>query len=130
LVRGKSPGWFTIRAIGGSDTAVVRGLAWLLYAEVWVRPTTLTMGIGGTEELSTTVYAGNDVLLSNADITWRSLSPNIASVSAKGLVTALGVGNALIIADYAEPSDASNPVWCRANDASGSAYVSVVSRGP
>jgi len=125
LVKGISPGWFTIRAISGSDTALLRDRVSLAGVEVYVSPNTLTMVIGDSVPFSTKVFTGNDFELSSETITWRSLSPEVASVSAAGLVKAVGVGSTEIVADYTEPPDALNPAWCRANDATGGTRVNV-----
>ena len=54
--------------------------------------------IGATQQLSASVLDQKGEPIANAAITWASLSPAIASVSATGLVTALGNGPAQVSA--------------------------------
>jgi hypothetical protein len=130
LVTGVSPGLITIRATSGTETAAVRLAVFMLYPEVDVLPRSATIEVGTTTQLGTNVFAGNDLLLSNASVTWKSQSPEIATVSATGLVTALSVGVAEVDAFYAEQSTPTDTVWCSANETSGIGYVHVTARAP
>ncbi|SMD32771.1 Por secretion system C-terminal sorting domain-containing protein [Reichenbachiella faecimaris] len=67
------------------ETAAVTG--------VTVSPTTLSLEPGQTQQLSETVAPVN---ASNKNVTWASSNAGVASVSATGLVTANGDGNATI----------------------------------
>lgn len=61
---------------------------------VTVTPLTATITTaGGTTQLTATVSPAN---ATNRNVTWASLSPTVASVSATGLVTAVANGTALI----------------------------------
>ena len=58
-----------------------------------VSPTSHTMYVGETVQLSASVLPDN---ASNKNVSWTSLSPSVASVDDKGLVTANKEGNATI----------------------------------
>src|SRR4051794_16463743 len=66
-------------------------------AEVNVVPSTVSLSMGQTSQLSVLVYdkAGNPV---TATPTWTSSDSRIASVSSSGQVTAAGVGTTAITA--------------------------------
>lgn len=130
LVMGVSPGVVTIHATSGTETGSIRLAVFMLYPEVDVLPRSVTLEIGTTTQLGTNVFAGNGALLSNASITWNSQSPDIATVSTTGLVTALGVGVAEVDAFYAEQSSPTDTVWCNANKTSGIASVHVIAHAP
>lgn len=63
-----------------------------------VRPNVDTLFPTGTRALTVTVNDQNGVALAGAPIVWRSITPNLASVSATGTVTAVAVGTARIVA--------------------------------
>ncbi len=60
---------------------------------VSVSPTTATLNIGGTQQLTETVLPAN---ATNKSVTWSSSNTAVATVSTSGLVTAVAVGSATI----------------------------------
>src|SRR5438128_4237836 len=82
---------------GSSDTAVVT-VTPAPVASVTLNPTSTTVLVGQTAQLSatTTDSAGN--VLSGRTVTWVSSNSSVAAVSAVGLVTGVGLGSATIIA--------------------------------
>ncbi|HEX7123665.1 MAG TPA: Ig-like domain-containing protein, partial [Gemmatimonadaceae bacterium] len=54
--------------------------------------------VGGTLQLTATVYDALNKKIPNATVAWESLTPSVASVSSTGLVTGLTVGEATIVA--------------------------------
>jgi uncharacterized protein YjdB len=60
---------------------------------VTVSPTTATLNVGGTQQLTATVAPSN---ATNKTVTWSSSNAGIASVNASGLVTAVATGSATI----------------------------------
>jgi uncharacterized protein YjdB len=60
---------------------------------VSVSPTTVSLGIAGTNQLTATAAPAN---ATNKTVTWSSSNTAIATVSASGLVTAVAAGNATI----------------------------------
>ena len=82
---------------GTSDTAVVT-VTPAPVASVTLNPTSTTVLVGQTAQLSatTTDSAGN--VLSGRTVTWVSSNASVATVSASGLVTGVGLGSATITA--------------------------------
>ena len=76
-------------------------------ASVSVAPTTATLTLGGTQQLTATALAANGEAVPNAAITWTTSAPGIVSVSATGLVTALAAGDVNVIATSATNAAAS-----------------------
>ena len=60
---------------------------------VTVAPTSATILVGSTQQLTATVAPAN---AASPDVTWSSSAPSVATVSATGLVTAVSVGTATI----------------------------------
>lgn len=58
-----------------------------------------TLRVGGKVQLAATGLNAAGQPLSGRPVNWTSTNPNVASVSATGEVTALGVGNSTIIAE-------------------------------
>ncbi len=65
-------------------------------ASVVITPTSATLFVGGTLQLSVVVRDSNGNVVSGAAVAWTSSSDNVASVSASGLVTARAVGNTTV----------------------------------
>ena len=77
-----------------------------------VSPSELTLtALGDTATLASTVYDAAGNVISDAEVTWASPGPNVATVAADGLVVAVGNG--------------STPVMATAGAVSGSATVTV-----
>jgi hypothetical protein len=58
-----------------------------------VSPTTATISVGGTQQLTATVLPSN---ATNKNVTWSSSNTAVTTVSTSGLVTAIAVGSATI----------------------------------
>lgn len=60
---------------------------------VTVSPTTATIGVGATQQLTATVAPAN---ATNKDVTWSTTNAGVATVNSSGLVTGVGAGSATI----------------------------------
>src|SRR5206468_10358467 len=67
-------------------------------ASVSESPTSATILVGGTEQLTATPLDANGNPLSGRAIIWSTDAASVATVNASGLVTAAGVGSASITA--------------------------------
>jgi len=68
-------------------------------ASVVVSPSELTFSaLGDTATLAATVYDAAGNIIANAEVTWASSDPGVATVTANGLVAAVGNGSASITA--------------------------------
>ena len=67
-------------------------------ASLSLSPTTVTMTTGEVTTLVATTRAAGGNVLSGRTIDWRSGAPNVATVSASGIVTAVAPGAAVILA--------------------------------
>lgn len=96
-VTGVKAGSTTITATseGGFTSTCTVTVSNIAVTSVSVSPTSQTLSIGGTKQLTATVSPSN---ASNKTITWSSSNSNVASVSSTGLVTANAVGTASITA--------------------------------
>ena len=64
-----------------------------------ITPASVTMNaLGETVQLTVTVFDQNNVVIDGATVTWQSSTASVASVSAQGLVTAVGNGRVTITA--------------------------------
>lgn len=97
-VDGVAPGTVTITATseGKSGTAAVTVVPPAV-ASVDVAPTTATILVGGTVQLTATPKSANGTPL-DRPVTWASNNPAAATVDAAGLVTGVGAGAATISA--------------------------------
>ncbi|WP_396220863.1 beta strand repeat-containing protein [Gemmatimonas sp.] len=96
VVAGVALGTATITAVSVGDTTL-RATATVnvvpIVRAVAVTPITASLFINGTQQLSATVTADAGAAQT---VTWRSSNPAAATVSATGLVTAVGLGSAAI----------------------------------
>jgi trimeric autotransporter adhesin len=91
------PGQATITGASGGKTGTATiTVSQVPVGSVTITPSSATITLGATTQLSATVKdtAGN--VLSGRPVTWVSLNHAVATVSATGLVTAAGVGSAVI----------------------------------
>jgi len=99
---GTTAGTANITATAGAVTSgpcVVTALGAIPKA-ITIPPTVLALVIGESQQLVATVRDENGVALSGFTVTWESDDTDIATVSSTGLVTAVGVGVANIVARY------------------------------
>ncbi|MGI8547056.1 MAG: Ig-like domain-containing protein [Gemmatimonadaceae bacterium] len=73
-------------------------------ASVAVSPSSGTIAVGGTLALSATVRDASGNTLSGRTVTWSSSTPQVATVSSSGVVTAVAPGSATITATSEERS--------------------------
>jgi hypothetical protein len=99
LVTGVAAGPATITATseGKSGTAAVT-VSNVPVASVVVSPTAANVSVGGTVQLSATPTDAAGAVLTGRVVTWTSVNPAIATVSAAGLVTGVAAGSATITA--------------------------------
>ncbi|MBL0170615.1 MAG: Ig-like domain-containing protein [Gemmatimonadaceae bacterium] len=99
VVSALAPGTARITATSegktGSATIVVIPVP---VASVQITPASAALLIGATQQLTAVARSAGGSVLSGRSVTWTSGAPNIASVSANGLVTALAPGTAIVVA--------------------------------
>ena len=105
-VTGAGVGSATITAVSerATGSAVVMVLPGGV-ARVTISPRTASMRLGHTVTLSAETWDALGELLPAMDVTWRSLSPAVASVDAGGVVRGLAPGHAEIVASIDGVSD-------------------------
>lgn len=80
-------------------------------ASVTIFPTSVTMGVGGTQPLIATLKDVSDATLTGRAVVWKSSDENIARVSQAGIVTAVnGSASPVTITASSEGKSASVPV--------------------
>lgn len=98
VLTGVAPGTATIIAVSMADTTR-RGQAVVtvvpMIRGIDVQPTTASVVLGGTRQLSATV--SGDVGISTA-VLWRSANPSIVQVAANGIVTGVAQGTTTVTA--------------------------------
>ena len=99
LVTAAGAGTATITATseGKSGTASVT-VSNIPVASVTVSPTTASLSVGQTAQLTAAPKDANGNVLTGRPVTWSSNNGSVATVSATGLVTAAGAGSATITA--------------------------------
>ncbi|HYL54097.1 MAG TPA: Ig-like domain-containing protein, partial [Gemmatimonadales bacterium] len=99
LVTAGSAGTATITAMseGKSGTASVT-VSSTPVASVAVSPTTASLSVGQTAQLTATTKDANGNILTGRPVTWSTSNGSVATVSSSGLVTAAGAGSATITA--------------------------------
>ncbi len=111
--------WGTVYA-SGSWTSETLDCYWDVEVEnspisvdnISLNPTSTTLNVGETRQLSATISPSN---ATNKSVSWSSTDTSVATVSSSGLVTAISTGAAIIN--------------CRANDSSGKYATSSVTVG-
>ena len=81
-----------------STTITVNAPAPVPVASVSVSPATASLQVGGTVQLAATTRDANNNVLTGRVVGWSSSNTGISTVSASGLVTAVGAGSATITA--------------------------------
>jgi len=67
-------------------------------SSVVVSPESVSLAVSNTAQLSATVRTTSGNVISSSDVTWQSSSAAVATVSSAGLVTAVTLGKATVIA--------------------------------
>ena len=103
VVTGVSPGTTVIRARSRAvasiaDSATVDVIARGVPTTITLVPRLDTLSPRGTRTLQATVRDQRGVVLDGTPVTWRSLNSTLATVSTTGLVTAVALGEARIVA--------------------------------
>jgi uncharacterized protein YjdB len=105
VVTAVGPGTTFIRAIGGGLGGAKSGQEELTVitpaaavSKVIVLPATATLVVGSTQQLLAAPVDANGEVLTGKPLTWSSSNPAVATVSTGGLVQAIGVGTATIVA--------------------------------
>jgi hypothetical protein len=88
---------------GETEVTVVLG-----DVELAVSPTTATIGLGGTVQLTASLTDGYGNPLADAEVDWATLDPTVATVDPVGLVTGVGQGSAQIVATFSGVGDAAD----------------------
>ena len=106
LVTALTNGYVQIAASSGGLTASASIIVAQAPGRIEVMPSSSTLSaLGETVQLTYTVYDGNDESIPGAGVSWSSDDDTVASVSANGLVTAVGNGTAQITATSGEVSE-------------------------
>lgn len=102
LVTAVKAGTTGIRAASAllSDQATITVIGSTI-ASVSISPSSVQLPAGGARQLSATALDGGGNQIPNAAIMWSSSNPIVATVSARGLVTAVSTGNVTISATAA-----------------------------
>lgn len=93
---------------GVAELAVVDNS--LVPASVVVRPQDVRLQLGDTLRLDATILDSEGLVLSGSEVAWNSSDSTVLSVDSGGLVTALGVGNAIVRATVDGVSGEQNAV--------------------
>jgi hypothetical protein len=104
LVKGVAPGYSSIIASSGkaADTTLIRIVEGVARAGVNISPDTVVLKwLDATATLTAEVRDGEGTLVAEPGSIWTSLNPGIAQMDDRGIVTAKGVGVALIVATAA-----------------------------
>lgn len=95
LAAGSSTITATIDGVEGTASVTV---ATQPVGSVTVSPTSASLTVGGTRQLSVTVRDATGGVITGKQVTWSSSDTDVATVSSSGLVTAVGAGQASIAA--------------------------------
>ena len=88
----------TATALGGA-TASVSVTVDVVANTVRVTPAGIALsGVGSTQTLTVEVRDVQGIVVTNPSVTWASLNPAVATVSGAGVVTAVGAGQATVVA--------------------------------
>lgn len=99
LVTGVAAGATTLTVTSEGKTSTVNvQVSPVPVASVRLDPATSDLTIGGTVRLSATALDGDGRTLTGRATSWLSGATNVATVSADGLVTAVGPGTAIVLA--------------------------------
>jgi hypothetical protein len=100
LVSGVTDGDAVITATseGAVGEATVTVFGSPVVATVTVTPAAPFMAVGTQQQLAAAAKAGSGTVITDAVITWETSDPNVATVSATGLVDVLAAGTATITA--------------------------------
>jgi alpha-tubulin suppressor-like RCC1 family protein len=96
--------YFTVRAVnaavstGGLASPTKGVYVFQGVATVTVTPATPVLVIGGTQQMAAEARDGDNAVVNGVNYLWVSSDPSVAKVSASGLVTAVGGGQATIFA--------------------------------
>jgi outer membrane protein OmpA-like peptidoglycan-associated protein len=100
VVTAVGDGSATISAMSEGVTGTANVMVSRTAATVAVAPTTASFNaLGATQQLSASARDAGNSAITGASFTWSSSNPSVASVSASGLVTAVGNGTATITAN-------------------------------
>ncbi len=126
LVTGLHPGVVDITATSGSVSAKAPTKVWPRAVSVWyvwIRPDSPTLDVG--DSLQVTAIADANDALQEYPVTWKSLTPNVATISSNGIVRARTSGEATIEATFVEPPDRSDLTVCPTRTFLGTTIVKV-----
>jgi uncharacterized protein YjdB len=94
-------GTLNVNAVFGSLSNVASGTTTAStapVASVSISPTSVTLGVGSTQQFSAVLRDAGGSLLTSRAVTWTSSNDLVAAVSSSGLVTALATGTATLTA--------------------------------
>ncbi|HEX5181427.1 MAG TPA: Ig-like domain-containing protein, partial [Gemmatimonadaceae bacterium] len=97
MIQAVAVGSATVTATSGgkSGTAGIT-VTQVPVATVSLSPTSATLSVGGTQQLTATLKDSANNVLSGRTITWQSSSTSVATVSSSGVVTAIAAGSAVV----------------------------------
>jgi trimeric autotransporter adhesin len=98
-VTGVGPGSTSVTAsVDGQSAKATVTVDPVSVASVRISPTTASLTLGGTRQFAATPLAANGDPITGRTVNWSSSRPDVASVSASGLVEAKALGSAKITA--------------------------------
>lgn len=100
LILGIAPGGpVTITAtVGGTVGTAVVSVIPALIANIVITPDSANLVIGSTVQFAAQIKDEFGIAVTDRTVTWSSFVPEVATVSATGLVTAVSIGSTLLIA--------------------------------
>lgn len=99
VVTGLRLGQTRVAASAGGRSAVAEvGVVPVAVASVQVTPTHLSLGTGQIGQLTAQALDASGAVLPGRPVSWSSNNPAVATVSARGVVTARAIGGAIITA--------------------------------
>ncbi len=117
-------GWVDITAVSGGATAVASIIVMQAPARIEITPASSTLiAPGETVQLYYTVYDRNGVPIPGAGVVWSSGDHSVATVSATGLVTAVGRGSTRIASSSGEVGEEASIMVARVAGAAGNVRI-------
>lgn len=93
MVEGRAVGETTVQVLAGEASAAVSVSVVAPTERVEVEPSSVELFPGESAQLSATVFDPDDAIIAGRAITWSSAEPEIATVDADGLITAVSAGS-------------------------------------
>lgn len=91
--------WIAAVSEGLRDEMLIRVVSsYVPVSWVEIEPSSVTIALGGTQQLAAIAHAADDTILGGRTPTWASQNPSLATVSPDGLVEGISPGGTIITA--------------------------------